>query len=106
MAYCIYDILLTSLPRPQVFQLGVMPVVAAGNEGNVPFIGGPGSKTPNALAVAATSKWQADVYSVVASYSSRGPGDQNNLKPDISAPSGLRLAQYGTGSDFYENIEG
>ena len=89
-----------------MFQLGVLPVVAAGNEGNIPYIGGPGAKTPNALAVAATSKWNSDSYSIVASYSSRGPGDENTLKPDISAPSGLTLAAFGTGTEFLNTVEG
>jgi Subtilase family len=81
-------------------------VVAAGNEGNIPYIGGPGSKTPNAISVAATNSWSDGVYSVVAKYSSRGPGDQNSLKPDISAPSGLTLAAFGTGTEFNEAVQG
>lgn len=99
-----YDMRTQALER--VFSLGVLPVVAAGNEGNIPFVGGPGAKTPNALAVAASNKWGNDTYSMVASYSSRGPGDENTLKPDVAAPSGLKLAAYGTGNEFLNAVEG
>jgi len=81
-----YDLRTQALEK--LFQLGVIPVTAAGNEGNIPYIGGPGSKTPNAISVGATSGWGVgnDTVSRVAGYSSRGPGDQNKLKPDICAP--------------------
>ncbi|CAB9524247.1 Subtilisin-like protease 2 [Seminavis robusta] len=99
-----YDMRTEALEK--VFELGVVPVVAAGNEGNIPYIGGPGAKTPNSVAVAATNGWGPGKYSYVTSYSSRGPGDLNNLKPDISAPSGLTLAAFGTGTDFYRGVQG
>lgn len=99
-----YDLRTEALEK--VFQLGVLPVVASGNEGNIPYIAGPGAKTPNAFSVAATNNWASGSNSVVASYSSRGPGDANNLKPDISAPSGLTLAAFGTGNEFFNTVQG
>jgi subtilisin family serine protease len=99
-----YDLRTKALEN--IFELGVLPVVASGNELNIPYITGPGAKTPNALSVGATGHPNSDYYNRMAVYSSRGPGDKNVLKPDISAPSGLTLAAVGTGTRSHAKVEG
>ena len=93
-----YSVLSNALEN--VFALGVLVVVASGNSGNVPFIAGGISTTPNALSVGATTVPEEGA-GVAATYSSRGPGDNNTLKPDLSVPGGfftLPAAGSGTGS--------
>ena len=89
-----------------VFGLGLLPVVAAGNEGFVPYIAGPGGTTPNAISVGSTGSPKGTSYNTMATYSSRGVGENNLLKPDITAPSGLSLAAVGTGNGMMTNVEG
>lgn len=60
---------------------GVVAVVAAGNSGsNTGAIGTPGS-AQKAITIAATDKSDN-----IASFSSRGPTTNKNLKPDVAAP--------------------
>lgn len=72
----------------KAFQLGVLPVVAVGNNGNMPFVAGGLNIGPNVLSVAATIAHRKNTVPVVASYSSRGPGENNAIKPDVAAPGG------------------
>lgn len=94
-----------------VFQFGVIPVVSIGNHGNmIPYSAGFSSISPNVVSVGSTDH-PLDRYFVtspatMASYSARGPGINNQIKPDIVAPSGLRLAAAGTGSAVYRSITG
>ena len=95
----------------EVFQLGVLPVVAIGNHGNIPFVAGFASISPNIFSVGSTIP--ANQYNfdenrgpMVAPYSSRGPGFNYIVKPDLLAPSGLFLAAAGSGDRLYANIEG
>jgi hypothetical protein len=83
-----------------VFEVGVLSIVAAGNYGNVPFILGGESKAAHTLAVAATGNPITADVKMVESYSSRGPGENNSIKPDIAAPSGVVVAVAATGSLF------
>jgi hypothetical protein len=80
-----------------VFAAGVLPIVAAGNHGNVPYVMGGASSSPNAISVGATLAVGSDV--TMAPYSSRGPGEDNLAKPDIVAPGGpFLLAEAGSGN--------
>ena len=88
------------------FALGVLPVVAAGNSGNIPYIIGGLSGSPNSISVGATGHPDSIDAGVMADYSSRGPGENNMMKPDIVAPSGLTLAAAGTGFLRYRSIQG
>ena len=79
----------------------------AGNSGNVPFILGALAGIPNSLSVGATLHPDDESNAgVMAEYSSRGPGPSQLLRPDIVAPSGLKLAAAGTGTFRYRKIEG
>lgn len=84
---------------------GIIPVVAAGNNGRPDTIGSPGSY-PQSITVGAT-----DVNDKVASFSSRGPSkikDANgNLipKPDVSAP-GKDIISAGKSGDQYVKMSG
>jgi len=63
---------------------GVIPVVAAGNEGPEPgTVGTPGA-LPQALTVGATDP----ITGVLADYSSRGPTPWGDVKPDVVTPGG------------------
>ena len=97
-----YD--MVSYTIEQAFKLGTLTVVSFGNTGNVPFLAGPQASSPNALAVGATMHpdfWdQVDGHQYVEWYSTRGPGSQFQLKPDISAPSGSFAAVAGTGNQY------
>jgi subtilisin family serine protease len=85
------------------FELGVLSVVASGNDGNVPYNLGEESKTTNGIAVAATGTSTPGTAGVgtVESYSSRGPGENNSIKPDITAPAGFAMADASTGNGFF-----
>ena len=79
----------------------------AGNSGNVPFILGALAGIPNSLSVGATLHPRNESNAgVMAGYSSRGPGPSQLLRPDIVAPSGLKLAAARTGTFRYREIEG
>jgi len=100
----IYNFVVDALE--QVFALGVLPVVSAGNAGNVPYILGGLGGAPNAITVGAGGHPDTFDTGVIANYSSRGPGANNMLKPDIIAPSGMSLAAAGTGFWRYKDITG
>lgn len=84
-------------------QLGVLCVTAFGNFGNIPYISGAIGGTPNAISVGGTNR-PSDPNSplYMDSYSARGPGEANLLKPDLSAPGTLTLAMVGTGNGYAE----
>jgi len=87
----------------EVAEFGVLPVAAAGNSGNRPYILGGAAATPNALTVGATAVYQDEdnIPLTMASYSSRGPNESNHLKPDLVAPGGpFGLAEAATGTQF------
>ncbi|MBI2970829.1 MAG: S8 family serine peptidase [Candidatus Aenigmarchaeota archaeon] len=70
-----------SLAVDRAVERGVVAVVAAGNSGSAEgAVGTPGSAL-TAITVAATSKSDS-----MASFSSRGPTKNKNLKPDVAAP--------------------
>jgi subtilisin family serine protease len=85
------------------FELGVLSVVASGNEGNIPYNLGDVAKTVNGIAVAATGTSISATAGIgnVESYSSRGPGENNSIKPDITAPAGFAMASAGTGNGLF-----
>ena len=102
-----------------VFHLGVVPVVAMGNHFNVPMVGGYSSISPSIISVGATlhpreqsqlsssnNNHPIDKQPTMAAYSSRGPGFGGMIKPDLVAPSGMRLAASGTGTGMYAKITG
>lgn len=82
------------------FSLGVLSVVSFGNAGNRPFISGGFADTPNVLSVGATGHPTQPNFGKMEGYSSRGPGANSQLKPDISAISGSRAAAAGTGNGW------
>jgi len=99
-----YNFVASALEK--TYALGVLPVVAAGNSGNIPYIMGGLSGSPNSISVGATGHPDSSDAGVMAEYSSRGPGESNMMKPDIVAPSGLTLAAAGTGYLRYRSIQG
>jgi len=68
----------------KVVEQGVIPVVAAGNEGPKPGTIG----TPGALTAVLTVGALDPIKGEVASYSSRGPTPWGSIKPDVVAPGG------------------
>eukprot|EP00977_Amphora_coffeiformis_P019902 scaffold7586_cov174-Amphora_coffeaeformis.AAC.5 len=89
------------------FRLGVLTVVAAGNQGNRPGIIFEAASTPNALAVGATGVAESIFEGGMADYSSRGSPSSVEIKPDLVAPGGpYDLAAAGTGSIYHKGIEG
>jgi Subtilase family len=91
----------------EVFSLGILPVLAAGNNGNFPFILGGEPATPNALTVSATAVFDDEtIPQTMASYSSRGPGEANLAKPDIVAPGGPYGLAYASTGDKYRQYQG
>jgi hypothetical protein len=68
----------------RVVASGVIPVVAAGNEGPKPGTVG----TPGALTAVLTVGALDPIKGEVASYSSRGPTPWGSIKPDVIAPGG------------------
>jgi Subtilase family len=90
------------------FALGVLTVVSAGNSGNIPQIMIGAAATPNALAVGATGVPETNMEATMATYSSRGPGDNDvAVKPDISAPGGkFSLAAAALGHIYFEGVDG
>jgi subtilisin family serine protease len=95
-----YDMLAFAIER--AFQLGTLTVAAFGNEGDLPFISGAQANSPNVLAVGATGHpdFLVEGRQYMEDYSSRGPGSQFQLKPDISAPSGSFAAIAGSGNKY------
>jgi Subtilase family len=87
-------------------EYGVLPVISAGNSGNVPYVLGGLSGSPSSISVGATGHPDTIDKGVIALYSSRGPGENSMMKPDIVAPSGLTLAAVGTGIYRYRSIQG
>ena len=90
------------------FALGSMPVTSFGNGYDIPYVAGSVGTASNILAVGGTSHPSdfpdSDVV-YMEDYSSRGPGENNMLKPDLSAPSGSRMAVAGSGTR-YESLRG
>jgi hypothetical protein len=84
-----------------IFELGVLTIIACGNEGNIPFVLGEETKAAHVLAVGATGNPLTSEVKTAASYSARGPGENNFIKPEIVAPAGFALAQAGTGSGYF-----
>ncbi|CAB9525909.1 Peptidase S8 and S53 subtilisin kexin sedolisin [Seminavis robusta] len=107
-----YDVISTMLES--IAALGVVPVVAMGNHFNIPFVSGFASVTPAAISVGATVHpsefdFQRQLQHAgprMAEYSSRGPGFNAMIKPDLSAPSGLALAAAGSGTGRYAAVTG
>ena len=93
-----YDMI--SLAVEETFRLGVLFVVAAGNDGNRPYILTSVAQTPNAISCAATGHPGSDTAGIIELYSSRGPGQNNIIKPDLSAPSRSSAAVVGTGNKY------
>lgn len=92
----------TALALENAAQLGILCVTAFGNFQNIPYIAGAIGETPNVLSVGATSTpTDASSTLYMESYSARGPGEANILKPDISAPGTLPLALVGTGDQYF-----
>lgn len=90
-----------SMALEGAFKLGTLSVVAFGNQGQRAFIAGATAKSPNLFGIAATGNpGTVGSVGVVASYSSRGPGSNFQLKPDIAAPSGSAAAVAGTGNGY------
>jgi subtilisin family serine protease len=91
----------------ELMGLGVLPVLAAGNNGNLPYVLGGAPATPNALTVGATvvveeGNDNPHSFRTMASYSSRGPGESNVAKPDLVAPGGpYGLAKASTGDQYF-----
>jgi Subtilase family len=85
-----------------------------GNDHNVPFVAGFASVTPSVISVGATvypgdfdyQRQQHTSGPSMANFSSRGPGFNAMIKPDLVAPSGLSLAAAGTGQGRFESITG
>ncbi len=70
----------------ELFQLGIVPVIAAGNDGpNGGTINGPGV-AKGAFTVGAIYDDIAGYVDQVTDYSSRGPTGDNRVKPDVVAP--------------------
>ncbi len=93
----------TALALENAAQLGIVCVTAFGNFQNIPYIAGAISGTPNVLSVGATNT-PTDATSLLYmdTYSARGPGEANLLKPDLSAPGTLRVAAVGTGDQYIQ----
>lgn len=82
-------------------QLGILCVTAFGNFYNIPYIAGAIGTTPNVLSVGATNQpTDASSSLYMDAYSSRGPGETNLLKPDLSAPGTVTLAVVGSGNQY------
>ncbi|MBE9556883.1 MAG: S8 family serine peptidase, partial [Proteobacteria bacterium] len=84
---------------------GVLPVVAAGNSGDVPENIGSPAASPLSLTVAAAADFSAnpgDLWATsgtyLAPFSSLGPTAKGEIKPDITAPGVTILSAY---SDTY-----
>jgi len=93
-----YDMI--SLAVEEAFRLGVLSVVAAGNQGNKPYILTSVAQTPSAITCAATGHPGSNMTGVIEYYSSRGPGQNNIIKPDLAAPSRSNAAFVGTGNKY------
>lgn len=93
-----YDMI--SLAVEEAFRLGVLSVVAAGNEGNKPYILTSVAQSPNAISCAATAHSESNKTGIIEHYSSRGPGQNNIIKPDLAAPSRSNAAIVGTGNQY------
>jgi subtilisin family serine protease len=94
-----------SAAMENAFALGVLPITAVGNSLNIPYVAGHVGTSPNVISVGATSNPNDNITGIMESYSSRGPGENNYLKPDISAPSYSLMALAGSGSR-YESYRG
>lgn len=82
------------------FAVGVLSVVSIGNAGNKAFVSGGVADSPNVLTVGATGNSRDPGRAgVMERYSSRGPGANSQLKPDLSAPAGNYAAVAGSGTD-------
>ena len=75
----------TSLLLEDAYQAGIVPIVAAGNEGPADYtVGSPGA-APYAITVGAHADPGEEGF-FQAYFSSRGPTADERIKPDISAP--------------------
>jgi Subtilase family len=99
---------ITAKAIEDAFQLGLTTIVAAGNEENTPWVIGGISAVPNAITIGSTLAQASSTSRIarrsnaepgtMASYSSRGPGSNNMIKPDLSAPGGaILVARSGSG---------
>jgi hypothetical protein len=84
-----------------IFELGVLTIVASGNEENIPYVMGDVSKSTYAISVGATGNPQSLTAKTAASYTARGPGENNSIKPNIVAPSRFAMAEAGTGNGYF-----
>jgi hypothetical protein len=90
------------------FRLGVLSVASFGNGGNTPYQAGAVGAINNVLAVSASShptdleddNNNNTMTSYMEFYSSRGPGENNQLKPDMSAPTGTQMAVAASGNRY------
>lgn len=91
----------TAFALENAAQLGILSVTSFGNFGNIPYVSGAAGETPNALSVGATNTPMDSSSTIfMESYSARGPGEANILKPDLSAPGTLPLALVGSGDQY------
>ena len=97
----------TAAALEKAFEFGVLSVTAAGNQFNVPYVAGATSTSPNVISVGASANPGDHINgeSVMESYSSRGPSENNYLKPDISAPARSEMAVAGSGNR-YQSLPG
>lgn len=94
-----------------LFDMGILPIVSAGNSQNVPYIAGELATGINSFSAGSTGSSEIEGrlntatsgnIGSVAAFSSRGPGVNNMIKPDIVAPGGyFPLALAGTGSSTF-----
>ncbi|KAL3906420.1 MAG: hypothetical protein SGILL_009279, partial [Bacillariaceae sp.] len=91
---------LVALMLEYATELGVVTVTSIGNGGNVPYVSGAIGTTPNVVTVGAVNDQAADTKPRIEWYSSRGPGMNNAIKPDITAPSQTQMAVHASGDGF------
>ncbi len=80
-----------------------MNIFAAGNEYNAKTIGNP-SLAKNVLTIGATGRGTAS--NTIADFSSRGPTQDNRIKPNVMAPGVDIWSVLNTGTNGYEQMSG